>query len=54
MDSYSTVPWVTCEAIIGVEGIPVEGYYDTHWLTRLFSTQAQVVGSVLKACEALG
>jgi len=28
---------------------PVQGYYDTHWLTRLWSTQANVEGIILKA-----
>jgi hypothetical protein len=28
---------------------PDEGCYDTHWLTRLWSTQAKVEGIVLKA-----
>jgi hypothetical protein len=28
---------------------PVEGYYDTCWLTGLWSTQAKVEGIVLKA-----
>jgi len=28
---------------------PVEGYYDTRWLTGLWSTQAKVEGIVLKA-----
>jgi len=30
-------------------GYPVESYYDPHWLTRLWSTQAKVEGIVLKA-----
>jgi len=30
-------------------GYPVEGYCDTHWLMRLWSTQAKVEGIVLKA-----
>ena len=30
-------------------GYPVEGFYDTHWLTGLWSTQAKVEGIVLKA-----
>jgi len=30
-------------------GYPVEGYYDTRWLTGLWSTQAKVEGIVLKA-----
>ena len=28
---------------------PVEGYYDTRWLTGLWSTQAKVEGIMLKA-----
>jgi hypothetical protein len=28
---------------------PVEGYYNTRWLTGLWSTQAKVEGIVLKA-----
>ena len=30
-------------------GYPVEGYYDTRWLTRFWSAQAKVEGIVLKA-----
>ena len=30
-------------------GYPVEGYYDTHWLTGLWSTQAKMEGIMLKA-----
>jgi len=30
-------------------GYPDEGYYDTRWLTVLWSTQAKVEGIVLKA-----
>jgi len=30
-------------------GYPVEGYYDTCWLTGLWSTQTKVEGIVLKA-----
>jgi len=48
MDSYSTLPWVTWEAITGVEGSP-DGGYDTHWLRGHWSTQAKVEGTVLKA-----
>jgi hypothetical protein len=29
-------------------GYPVEGYYDTSWLTGLWSTQAKVESIVLK------
>jgi len=32
-----------------MEGYPVEDYYDTCWLMRLWSTQAKVEGMVLKA-----
>jgi len=28
---------------------PVEGYYNTHWLMGLWSTQAKVKGIILKA-----
>ena len=37
------------EAITGVEGYPEEGYYNTLWLTGLWSIQAKVEGIVLKA-----
>jgi len=30
-------------------GITVEGYYDTRWITGLWSAQAKVEGIVLKA-----
>jgi len=33
---------------------PDEGFYDTHWLTGLWSTQAKVEGFVLKAAWHLG
>ena len=33
---------------------PVEGYYVTHWLTGLWSTQAKVEGIVLKAAWQWG
>jgi len=46
---YSTLPWVTWEVVTGVEGYPDEGYYDTRWLTGLWSTQAKVEGIMLKA-----
>ena len=49
MDSYSTLPSVTREAVTGVEGYPGEGYYNTRWLTGLWSTQAKVEGIMLKA-----
>jgi hypothetical protein len=32
----------------------VEGYYNTHWLTGLWSTQAKVEGIVLKASRHWG
>ena len=32
-----------------MEGYPDEGYYNTHWLTGLWSTQAKVEGIVWKA-----
>jgi len=32
----------------------VEGYHDTRWLTGLWSTQAKVEGTVLKAAWQLG
>jgi hypothetical protein len=38
---------VTPCAIISI--YPDEGYYDTHWLTGLWSTQAKMEGIVLKA-----
>ena len=34
-------------------GYPVEGYYNTCWQTGLWSTQAKVQGSVLKAAWQL-
>ena len=46
VDSYSTPPWVTWEAVTVVEGIPWWGCYDTGWLC---STQAKVEGIMLKA-----
>ena len=54
MDSYSTLPSVTREAVTGVERYPGEGYYNTHWLMGLWSTQARVEGIVLKAVWHLG
>jgi hypothetical protein len=33
---------------------PVEGYYNTHWLTWHWSTQAKVEGMVLKAAWHCG
>jgi len=50
VDSYSTLPLVTWEAITGVEGYPDEGYYyNTRWLTGLCSAQATVESIMLKA-----
>ena len=49
MDSYSTLPWVTWEVVTGVEGYSDEGYYDTRWLTGLWSTRGKVKGIVLKS-----
>jgi hypothetical protein len=37
------------EVVTGMEGYPDEGYYDTRWLTGLWSTQTKVEGIVLKA-----
>jgi hypothetical protein len=47
----STLPCVRWEVVTGVEGYTVEGYYDTRWLTGLWSTQAKVEGIVLKAAR---
>jgi len=41
---WQSVPWVTWEEVTGVEG-----YYYTHLLIGLSSTQAIVEGNVLKA-----
>ena len=49
VDSYSTLLWVTWEAVTVVEVQPNGGCYDTRWLTGLWSTQAKVEGIVLKA-----
>jgi hypothetical protein len=49
VDSYSTLTWVTWEAVTGVERYPDEGYYDTRWLKGLWTTQAKVEVIVLKA-----
>jgi hypothetical protein len=46
VDSYSTLGHVGGGT--GVQGHPDEGYYDTHWLAVLWSTQAKVEGIVLK------
>ena len=35
-------------------GYPVEGYYNTCWQTGLWSTQAKVEGTMLKAAWQLG
>jgi hypothetical protein len=40
VDSYSTLPWVTLDAVTGLEGYSDDGYYDTCWLTGLWSTHA--------------
>jgi len=48
VDMYSTLPWIMWEAVTGVVGIPCRGYYDTCWLTGLWSAQAKVEGIVLK------
>ena len=45
----SSVPCVTWEAVTGVEG-----FYDTRWLTRLWSTQDKVENIVLKAAWQWG
>ena len=49
MDSFSTLPWFTWEAVTGVEGYPDQEYYNTCWLTGFWSTQAKVESIVLKA-----
>jgi len=49
VDAYSTLPWVTWEAVTGVEGVTCWGCYDTRWLTGLWSTQAKVEGIVSRA-----
>ena len=54
MDSYSTLPWVTWKVLTGVEEYSDKGYYDTHWQTGLWSTQAKVEGIVLKAAWQWG
>jgi len=35
-----TLPWVMWKVVTCVEGYPDSGYYDTQWLTGLWSTQA--------------
>ena len=47
MNSHSTLPWATWEAVTSVEGN--ECYYHTRWLTGLRSTQANVEGMVMQA-----
>ena len=42
LDSYSTLPGITWEAVTVLEGYPDEGYYDMCLLTGLWSTQAKV------------
>jgi hypothetical protein len=51
VDTYFTLtlPWVTWEAVTGVEGYSNEGYYDIRWLKELWPTQAKVEVTVLKA-----
>ena len=48
MDSYSILPWVTWEVITSVVGYPDGGYYNTRWLTGLWSTKARVENIELK------
>jgi hypothetical protein len=36
------------------KGYPVEGYYDTYWLMGLWSTQASVESTMLKAAWHCG
>ena len=43
------IPWVTWEVVTGVQGSPVESYYNTCWITGHWSTQAKAEGIVLKA-----
>jgi len=43
-----TLPWVMWETVTGVGLYPVEGYYNTRWITRLRSTQVTVEGIVPK------
>jgi hypothetical protein len=54
VDMYSILPWVMWEAVTGVAGIPCWGYYETCWLTGLWSTKAKVEGNVLKAARHWG
>jgi hypothetical protein len=49
VDSYSTLPYVTWEAVTGVQGYPDKGYYNIRWLMGFWSTQVKVEGIVLKA-----
>lgn len=37
-----------------MRGTSIEGYYDTRWLTGLWSAQAKVQGIVLKAVRHWG
>jgi hypothetical protein len=46
---HISIPWVTCEAVTGVKGTPIEGYYNTCWLMELWSTKTKVEGIVLMA-----
>ena len=54
VDSYSTLTWVMSEAVTGVQGYADAGYYDTGWLTGLWSTPAKVEGIGAEGCMALG
>jgi len=49
VDSYCTLPRVIWEAVTGVVVYPDEGYYDTCWIARLWSTQVNMEGIMLKA-----
>ena len=54
VDSYSTLPWVTWEAVQLWRVYPDGGWYNTRWLTGLWSTQAMVEGIVLKVAWCWG
>jgi hypothetical protein len=51
----TSIPWAMWKAVTGVcvcvcgGGHRVKGYYDKHWLTGLWCTQAKVEGIMLKA-----
>jgi len=49
VDSYSTLPWVTWEAVTGVEGIPCWGLLQHTLANGLWSTQVKVEGIMLRA-----